>query len=104
MAKIELFKNEELVLTKTGLLENEYYIFDNIKYDFQNNILVREDDNFKYCLDFKENSAEIIIKENNYNLDLKINVINILIDDNFHEITYNIESEDVIKNKIIITR
>lgn len=103
MIKIKLFKNDELVLEKEGILEDNIFLFDNISYNKDNLVLVREDDNFKFSLDFKQNKAEVLIKENDYQLDLKLETKDKNISDDCHKIYYNIESEEVINNKLEIT-
>jgi hypothetical protein len=103
MVSIKLFKNGTSVLEKEGKRDEQVLTFDNITYNLNDQILIREDDNFRFYLDFNKNISEITIKENNYKLNLKIKVINKSISNNIHEIYYNIESENVIENKIIIT-
>lgn len=103
MVSIKLFKNGTSVLEKAGKRDEQVLTFDNITYNLNDQILIREDDNFRFYLDFNKNISEITIKENNYKLNLKIKVINKSISNNIHEIYYNIESENVIENKIIIT-
>lgn len=103
MVKIKLFKDDELVLEKDGIIENNSYIFDNITYIPAKNILIREDDNFKYLLDFKNNNATVTIKQNNFSLNLIINTNDIKISNNCHKIYYTIESDDLINNRVEIT-
>lgn len=103
MINLKLYKNKNLVFSKDGKQEKEILIFDNIIYDPINYILIKEDNNFKYELNFKKNTSLITIKENDYSLNLKMNVTNMEIKDNIHKIYYNIESENLIQNDIIIT-
>jgi hypothetical protein len=103
MISIKLFKNGDSVLEKEGKRDEQVLTFDNITYNINDQILIREDDNFRFYLDFNKSISEVTIKENNYKLNLKIKVINKSISNNIHEIYYNIESENVIENKIIIT-
>lgn len=103
MVSIKLFKNGDSVLEKEGKRDEQVLTFDNITYNINDQILIREDDNFRFYLDFNKSISEVTIKENNYKLNLKIKVINKSISNNIHEIYYNIESENVIENKIIIT-
>ena len=102
MNKVFLYKNGELVLEKTGTKENNNLLFENIVFDLNLMVLTREDDNFKYVLDFKNESALVLIKENNYSLNIKINVLSLIEGVGYIEIKYNIESEVLIENKIII--
>ena len=102
MAKLTLYKNNSVVLTKDGTFSENIFRFDNIIFDKEQKFLVREDDNFKYLLDFKGESAEITIKEQDYVLDLDLKVLDSNFDDDFIEITYTIESENVIENKLVI--
>ena len=94
MANIKLYKNDDLVFEKRGVLLEDKYVFENIFYDYGNNILVRENDDFKYLLDFKNKIASVELKAHNYSLDLKINTISMDLNDTKHIITYSIESED----------
>jgi hypothetical protein len=103
MAEIKLYKNGELVFTKTGKEDKGIFIFDNIMYDSMNCLLIKEDNSFKYTLDFKNSTSEITLKENDYKLNLKLRVTNMKLDKSTHNIYYNIESEKLIKNNIIIT-
>lgn len=100
MVKINLFKNEKLVLSKAGKLEDRDCIFENIVYNLDNYILTREDDSFKYQLDFNNEQAFVTIKDKDYVLDLKIKVISKVISDEVHKISYEIESENKISNVI----
>lgn len=102
MAMIELYKDNELIFKKNGMLKDKFYIFDNIKYDYINNILIREDDDFKYCLNFNEKEAIVTIKQNNFNLDLSLEIKSINLNKNLHEIIYKIESDESKENKIIV--
>ena len=102
MIKIFLYKNNELVLEKEGLLQDNNYIFDNIIYSFIDLTLIREDDNFKYVIDFANENATVTIKENNYSLNIKVKVVDIIKEESYHEIKYNIESEELIENKLVI--
>lgn len=103
MAKIELYKNCKKVLEKDGNQKENLYYFDNIIYNPTTKTLIREDNNFKYFIDFDNSFSEVTIKENNYSLNIKIVIVNLIINKNIHEISYNIESEATIENKIVIT-
>lgn len=103
MPKIKLFKDEKLILEKTGIKDKDNYIFDNIVYNSKDINLIREDDNFKYLLDFKNNTATVTIKQNNYSLDLILNTTDIKRNNKNHKIYYTIESDDLINNRVEIT-
>jgi hypothetical protein len=98
MAVIKLFKNEDLVFSKEGNLKDNLFIFENITYDKVNNILIREDADFKYVLDFKKSVATITLKVQNYYLDIKLKTLLMELDDNYHKIVYNIESDEELSN------
>lgn len=102
MLKIELIKNGKTVFEKFGIRENEKLKFENISYDPSLYILTREDDNFKYTLDFSNEEAIVLLKEKNFELKLNLKVINLDVFDSVHEIVYNIESDDEIQNKIVV--
>lgn len=103
MIKIVLYKNNKIVLEKEGKIQENLIFFDNIIYDLNAETLIREDANFKFYLDFLNEKSEVTIKENDYLLNLQIKVIKKNITNNKHEIYYNIESENVIENCIVIT-
>lgn len=102
MAKLTLYKNNDVVLTKDGNFNDGIFAFDNIVFDQKQKTLVREDNNFKYLLDFKNEVAQITLKEQDYNLDIDLTVTDSSFDDDFIEISYTIESENVIENKLVI--
>lgn len=102
MAKLTLYKNNSIVLTKDGTFSENIFVFDNIIFDKNQKTLVREDGNFKYLLDFKNEIAEVTLKEQDYVLDLNLNVLDKSFDADFIEITYTIESENIIENKLVI--
>ena len=68
MAKLELYKDNELVLSVDGKVDNDLLVFGNIVYDMINDTLIREDASFRYFLDFQNSTSEIIIKEQDYHL------------------------------------
>ena len=102
MVKIYLYKNDELVLTKEGKKEDNEYVFGNIVYNYDNHTLIREDASFRYLLDFKNNSALVLIKEQNFSLDLEINTLSIKENDKYLKVEYVIESDDKIHNTLKI--
>ena len=102
MAVLNLYKNGQLVLIKEGRVQDKKCIFENIIYDKDNNILIREDDNIKYELNFESESATIILKEQDYVLNLNLKVLDKDLNNSYHKINYNIESEDVISNSLEI--
>ena len=63
MIKIELYKNGDLVLSSDGKIDDQLLVFGNIVYDLDKDVLIREDASFRYLLDFKNSTSEIIIKE-----------------------------------------
>ena len=77
--------------------------FGNIVYDLDKDVLIREDASFRYLLDFKNSTSEIIIKEQDYHLNLKIDVLSVNKENKRREIYYNIESETQINNRIVLT-
>ena len=90
MAKIKLYKNDNLVLEHDGdIQDNNLLVFENIVYDPEKFILIRENDDFKFELDFKCSLAIITLKKE--------------IGNDSHKIYYNIESEEVISNVLEIT-
>ena len=82
---------------------SKFRTFGNIVYDMINDTLIREDASFRYFLDFQNSTSEIIIKEQDYHLNLKIVVERKINGINSREIYYNIESEDRIKNRVVLT-
>ena len=102
MSVLNLYKNDVKVLSKEGINDNNKYVFENIIYDRENIILIREDNNFKYELNFKEENATIVLKMQDYVLNMELKVLNKELNDNCHKITYNIESEEVISNVLEI--
>ncbi len=102
MYKLKLYKNNELVFEKTGTKKDDFYVFENIDYNPEELILIREDNNFKYLLDFKNGEAIVTLKEKNLEIKLNIKVINVNNNEMVHEITYNIESDELSENKIIV--
>lgn len=102
MYKLKLYKNNELVFEKNGTKKDDFYVFENIDYNPEELILIREDNNFKYLLDFKNGEAIVTLKEKNLEIKLNIKVINVNNNEMVHEITYNIESDELSENKIIV--
>lgn len=102
MYKLKLYKNNELVFEKIGTKKDDFYVFENIDYNPEELILIREDNNFKYLLDFKNGEAIVTLKEKNLEIKLNIKVINVNNNEMVHEITYNIESDELSENKIIV--
>ena len=102
MYKLKLYKNNELVFEKTETKKDDFYVFENIDYNPEELILIREDNNFKYLLDFKNGEAIVTLKEKNLEIKLNIKVINVNNNEMVHEITYNIESDELSENKIIV--
>ena len=96
MIKIELYKNGDLVLSSDGKIDDRLLVFDK-------DVLIREDASFRYLLDFKNSTSEIIIKEQDYHLNLKIDVLSVNKENKRREIYYNIESETQINNRIVLT-
>lgn len=102
MYKLKLYKNNELVFEKTGTKKDDFYVFENINYNPEELILIREDNNFKYLLDFKNGEAIVTLKEKNLEVKLNIKVVNVNNNEMLHEIIYNIESDELSENKIIV--
>ena len=102
MYKLKLYKNNELVFEKNGTKKDDIYAFENINYNPEELILIREDNNFKYLLDFKNGEAIITLKEKNLEIKLDIKVVNVNNNEMLHEIIYNIESDELSENKIIV--
>ena len=63
MSKIKLYKNNSLVFEKDGNINDNIFEVENIKVDLLNHILYREDASYKYTLDYKQNNANIELKE-----------------------------------------
>lgn len=103
MANIKLYKNDKLVLEHDGVLNNDLLVFENIVYDPEKYILIRENDDFKFELDFKCSLAIITLKKEGHSLDLNLSNVKREIESNNHKIYYNIESEEVISNILEIT-
>ncbi len=102
MMVLYLFKNGELELTLNGIIDDKKMIFDNIIYDKENMILIREDASFKYIIDFNNNKASIELKEYNQNLSLLVQTLEKELTSNTHKIKYIIESEDNAINELVI--
>lgn len=102
MVKINLYKDGNLVLTKEGKIEDKDCVFGNIVYNLDDLILTREDASYKYQLDFHDEEAFVLLKDQNYVLDLTIKVISRELSDKLHKISYVIESENKISNDIEI--
>lgn len=102
MNKIILYKNNNIVFEKTGTIKNNIFQVDNINFDIEKCILTREDDNFKYELDFQNNNALVIMKLNNYSLNLILDTKEIIKTNEKITIKYYIESDDKISNQIDI--
>ena len=104
MAKIKLYKNDNLVLEHDGdIQDNNLLVFENIVYDPEKFILIRENDDFKFELDFKCSLAIITLKKEGHSLDLNLSNVKKEIGNESHKIYYNIESEEVISNVLEIT-
>lgn len=102
MNKIILYKNNNIVFEKNAIIENNILKVDNIIFDIEKCILTREDDNFKYELDFKNNNALVLMKSNNYSLNLLLDTKEIMTTKDKITIKYYIESDDKISNQIDI--
>lgn len=103
MNKLKLYKNENLVFEKEGKIENNIFYTDNIQLDLKNYILIREDQEFKYELNYNNNKANITLKEQNYNITIGINTKSIILTEKYLEIKYSIETEEEVNNIIILT-
>ena len=95
---LNLYKNGKLVLTAEGTLQGDEAVFGNIVYHMVDNTLIRQDASYKYLLDFKNEEAEVELKEYNQSLPLTIKVLSIEVSEKGHKISYNIESEQTIEN------
>ena len=96
--ELNLYKNGKLVLTADGKLEGDEAVFGNIVYHLVDHTLIRQDASYKYFLDFKNEEAEVELKEYNHVLPLTIKTVAIECTDKIHKISYNIESEQTIEN------
>lgn len=96
--ELNLYKNGKLVLTAEGELQGDEAVFGNIVYNIVEHTLIRQDASYKYLLDFKNEEAEVELKEYNQSLPLTIKTVSIECDDKLHKIAYNIESEQTIEN------
>lgn len=102
MSKIKLYKNTSLVFEKEGNIKDNIFEVENIKVDLINHILYRENESYKYTLDYKQNNANIELKEHNYTLNMLLDTKSILKTDEYLKIIYSIESEDKIDNTLEI--
>ena len=102
MSKIKLYKNTSLVFEKEGNIKDNIFEVENIKVDLINHILYRENESYKYTLDYKQNNANIQLKEHNYTLNMLLDTKSILKTDEYLKIIYSIESEDKIDNTLEI--
>ena len=100
MMILNLYKNGKLSLTLNGSINDNKGIFDNIIYDIEKMILIREDNTYKYVIDFKQKSAILELKEYKQTLPLVVKNIKIEVNNNKHKIAYNIESEEDILNEL----
>ena len=100
--ELNLYKNRKLELSIKGKKENNFLIFDNIIYDIENNILIREDNEFKYIMDFKNKEVNIELKDYGKSLNMDIKIIKMELNLKKHLIIYSIESDDLIENKLEI--
>ena len=100
--KLNLYNDNELVLSLNGKLNGNKAIFDNIVYDLDNKVFINEDETYKYIIDFNKNEAIVELKEYQKNLSLKVdNVVSKTFKDK-HIINYRIESEEGILKTIEI--
>ena len=88
----------DYIYEKDGNINDNIFEVENIKVDLLNHILYREDASYKYTLDYKQNNANIELKEHNYSLNLLLETKSILKNDEYLRIIYSIESEDKIDN------
>lgn len=102
MNKLRLYKNNNIVFEKDATIKDNKVLAENITYYINESILVREDDNFKYELNFKDNNALVLIKEKNYSLNLLLETKEITHNDQTITIIYKIESDIENVNKIEI--
>ena len=100
--ELNLYKKRKLELSIKGKKENNFLIFDNIIYDIENNILIREDNEFKYIMDFKNKEVNIELKDYGKSLNMDIKIIKMELNLKKHLIIYSIESDDLIENKLEI--
>ena len=99
---LNLYKNNNLELTVSGILHKDKAIFNNIVYDIKNKILIKDEETYKYSIDFSHNEAIVELKEYGYFLSLNVKIIEIIEQKDKYQIMYQIESEDDVINKIEI--
>ncbi len=100
--KLNLYNDNELILSLNGKLDGNKAIFDNIIYDLDNKVFINEDETYKYIIDFNKNEAIVELKEYQKNVSLKVDdVVSNTFKDK-HIINYRIESEEGILKTIEI--
>ena len=99
---LKLYKNDKLELSLKGIKEEEKCLFDNIIYDTNKNLLIREDNDFKYTLDFNKKGVMIELKEYNQLLKMILKNVEIKISKKGLRVKYIIETEESILNEIEI--
>ncbi len=100
--KLNLYNDNELILSLNGKLDGNKAIFDNIIYDLDNKVFINEDETYKYIIDFNKNEAIVELKEYQKNLSLKVDDVVSKTFKDKHIINYRIESEEGILKTIEI--
>ena len=100
--KLNLYNDNELILSLNGKLDGNKAIFDNIIYDLDNKVFINEDETYKYIIDFNKNEAIVELKEYQKNLSLKVDAVVSKTFKDKHIINYRIESEEGILKTIEI--
>lgn len=98
--KLNLYNDNELILSLNGKLDGNKAIFDNIIYDLDNKVFINEDETYKYIIDFNKNEAIVELKEYQKNLSLKVDDVVSKTFKDKHIIKYRIESEEGILKTI----
>ena len=104
---IKLYHNEELIEQNIiNIIDNKKqktFILNDIKNTINNNIFIRESNDYKFILNIEDNISTYLLKEQNILYDIKVNKSSISYKDNKIEIIYNIETNDK-DIKIILER
>ncbi len=100
--KLKLYKNGELSFSLKGYLDKSMIIFDNISYNKDNCIFIKEENDYKLIIDFNKSEGKVEFKDMNYNVLLKMNIVSKNITSKSHRIEYYIESEEDILNELEI--
>lgn len=94
MAKIEVFKNEKIEFCKEVLEKSNLLLFETSSFDINKLILIRDDSEYNFELNFTTSKGIIFLKNEKISFDLPIKIYQKEISDKIIKITYNIESDE----------